>query len=115
MARYTGLFVVAVPLEHLRQLLIELLESCNLDIIYDTGDYMMAREVPGEVSFAKLVNVEVLIDKSHAAEETVRMNIVMKNEELPLHFDNHCRQMFDLVQQAIAENRHWQVLESVAG
>ncbi|MBD1839129.1 hypothetical protein H6F78_18545 [Coleofasciculus sp. FACHB-64] len=115
MARYTCSFIVAVPLERLQQVLIEVLESCNFDIIYNTGDYLMAREIPGHVSFAKLVTVEVLIDKSTATDREVRMNFVVKNEELPLQVDNHCHQMFYQVHQAIAENRHWQLVESVAG
>jgi hypothetical protein len=115
MARYTCSFTVAVSLDDLQQSLIEVLQSCNFDIIYDTGDYLMAREIPGRVAFAKLVTVEVLIDKSTATAQEVRMNFVIKNEELPLQVDNHCRQMFDMVQEAVAENRHWQLVESVAG
>ncbi|MBD0363559.1 MAG: hypothetical protein ICV55_12440 [Coleofasciculus sp. C3-bin4] len=115
MARYTCSFTVAVSLDRLQQSLIEVLQSCNFDIIYDTGDYLMAREIPGRIAFAKLVTVEVLIDKSTATAQEVRMNFVIKNEELPLHLDNHCRQMFDMVQEAVAENRHWQLVESVAG
>lgn len=115
MARYTCSFIIAVPLERLHPLLIEVLESCNLDIIYNTADYLMAREIPGKVSFAKLVTVEVLIDKSTATDDEVRMNLVIKNEELPLQVVNHCHQMFDMVHQAIAQNRHWHLVESVAG
>jgi hypothetical protein len=115
MARYTCSFIVSVSLDHLQESLIELLQSCNFDIIYDTGDYIMAREIPGRIAFAKLVTVEVLIDKSTATAQEVRMNFVIKNEELPLHLDNHCRQMFELVQEAVAENRQWQLLESVVG
>jgi hypothetical protein len=115
MARYTCSFTIAVSLDRLQQSLIEVLQSCNFDIIYDTGDYLMAREIPGRVAFAKLVTVEVLIDKSTATAQEVRMNFVIKNEELPLQVDNHCRQMFDMVQEAVAENRHWQLVESVAG
>ncbi|HBL13200.1 MAG TPA: hypothetical protein DD379_17740 [Cyanobacteria bacterium UBA11162] len=115
MARYTCSFTVAVSLDRLQESLIEVLQACNFDIIYDTGDYIMAREIPGHVAFAKLVTVEVLIDKSTATSQQVRMNFVIKNEELPLQVDNHCHQMFDLVQEAVAQNRHWQLLESVAG
>lgn len=115
MARYICSFTVAVPLDRLQQLLIEVLQSCNFDIIYDTGDYLMAREIPGNLAFAKLVTVEALIDKSTATAEEVRMSFVIKNEELPLQVDNHCRQMFDVVQQAIVENRQWHLVESVAG
>jgi hypothetical protein len=115
MARYTCSFTVAVPIDRLRQLLVEVLQACNLDIIYDTGDYMMAREIPGHVSFAKLVTVEVLIDKTTATETETRMNFVIKNEELPLQVDNHCRQMFELVSQTVVDNRQWHLVENVAG
>lgn len=113
MARYTCSFIIAVPLEDLQPSLIEVLQSCNFDIIYDTGDYLMARESPGQVAFSKLVTVEVLIDRTTATDEEVRMNFVVKNEELPLQVDNHCRQMFDWVQEAITENGQWQLLERV--
>ncbi|AFZ21092.1 hypothetical protein H6F96_29145 [Microcoleus sp. FACHB-53] len=115
MARYTCSFTVAISFEYLQSSLIELLQSCNFDIIYDTGDYIMAREFPGRVSFAKLVTVEVLIDKSTATSQEVRMNFVIKNEELPLQVDNHCHQMFNMVQEAVAENRYWQLVETIAG
>ena len=115
MARYTCSFTVAVSVDHLRQLLVEFLHACNLEIIYDTGDYMMARESPGQVSFTKLVTVEVLIDRTTATDTETRINLVIKNEELPLQVDNHCYQMFELVNRAITENRNWQLVESIAG
>lgn len=114
MARYTSLFTISVSLDSLRQLLTDILKSCDFDIIYDSGDYLVAREVPGGVSFSKLVTVEVLIDKFPSTAEEVRMNFVVKNEELPLQVDNHCRQKFNLVNQAIAENHQWHLIESVA-
>jgi hypothetical protein len=104
---------MAVNVERLRQLLTEVLQSCNLDIQYDKSDYMMAREHPGTVSFSKLVTVEVLIDNTTATESATRMNLVAKNEELPLQIDNHCHQIFNLVKQAIADNRKWQMVETV--
>lgn len=115
MARYTGSFIVSIPSGHLQPLLIELLQDCELDIQYYTADYIMARQIPGSVSFSKLVGVEVLIDKSTATETETRISIVIKNEELPLQLDNHCRQMFEFVKQAIEHNRHWHLVESLAG
>ncbi len=115
MARYTCSFTVSVPIEHLQALLIELLQDCGLDVQYYTADYIMAREIPGNVSFSKLVIVEVLIDKSTATETETRMSIVTKNEELPLQLNNHCRQIFEFVKQAIEQNRHWHLIESFTG
>lgn len=112
MARYTCSFTVAASITHLRQALVEVLQACNLDIIYDISDYMMARENPGHVSFVKLVTVEVLIDKTTATE--TRINLVVKNEELPLQVSNHCHKMFELINHAIIDSDHWQLIESLA-
>lgn len=114
MARYTSLFTVAVSFERLRQLLTDILSSCQMDIIYAGEDYLVARELPGHVSFGKLVTVEVLIDRFAVSEPEVRMNIVVKNEELPLKSDNHCREMFNLVNRAVSESRQWHLIDSVA-
>ncbi|MCM0593397.1 MAG: hypothetical protein HEQ35_01235 [Gloeotrichia echinulata IR180] len=115
MARYTCSFIVSVAIDHLQPLLVGLLQDCELDVQYYTADYIMAREIPGNVSFSKLVTVEVLIDKSTATETETRLSIVVKNEELPLQLDNHCRQMFEFVKQAIEHSRHWHLIESLAG
>ncbi|GAB4382585.1 MAG: hypothetical protein Kow00121_43060 [Elainellaceae cyanobacterium] len=114
MARYTSLFKVAVSLDKFRQLLTEILHSCSLDIIYSSEDYLVAREAPGHVSYAKLVTVEVLIEHFASKEAEVQMSFVVKNEELPLRTNNHCRQIFNLVNQAVAENRQWHLIESAA-
>lgn len=115
MARYTGLFVVTAPFEHLRQLLTELLMSCNFDIIYDRKEYLMAREVPGQVSFSRLVTIEVSIDSPDNSYADIRMNFVVKNEELPLQLNNHCSRMFETLTQAIANYQYWEFREAIAG
>jgi hypothetical protein len=115
MARYTCSFIISVPFDHLQPLLVDLLQECGLDVLYYTGDYVMGREVPGNVSFSKLVTVELLIDKTTATETETRMTLVMKNEELPLQVDNHCRQTFEYIKQAIENSRHWHLIESLAG
>jgi uncharacterized protein (DUF39 family) len=113
MARYTCLFTVAIPLQHLHQQVIETLKSCNLEIIYNSADYIMGREVPGQIPFAKLVTAEVLIDKTTATDAKSRMSMVIKNEELPLQMNNHCHQMFERIHQAMAENRRWELIDRV--
>jgi hypothetical protein len=115
MARYIGLFRVAVSVNNLQPMLNEVLASCNFDVIYETGDYLMAREIPGRVAFNQLVVVEVLIDKTTATDREVRMKFVIKNEELPLQVDNHCRQVFNQVSEAISTSQHWKLIEAVAG
>lgn len=120
MARYTSLYKSATfPVTHLRQCFSELLESCNFAVIYEDSDYLVAREIPGMVSFSKLVTVEVLFGKSEGfddsvAERAVKMNVVVKNEELPLSSNNHCRQQFNLVNQAASSRHDLQLVECAA-
>jgi hypothetical protein len=113
MARYTCSFTVAMPLQQLHKSLKETLKACNLDIIYDSGDYIVAREIPGQVSFVQLVTVEGLIDKVATSEQSIRMNFVIKNEELPLQVDNHCRRIFETINRALAELKQWNLIDSV--
>lgn len=115
MARYTCLFTVATSVNDLQQVLLNLLQECHFDIIYQTDDYLMAREIPGQVAFSKLVTVEILIDRTMATEREVRMKFVIKNEELPLQVENHCKQMFNTVLQAVSDNSEIRLIETVAG
>ncbi|MBD2364619.1 hypothetical protein H6G36_26175 [Anabaena minutissima FACHB-250] len=115
MARYTCSFMIAVNIDDLQPLVLDLLQNCDLEIQYYTPDYVMAREIPGNVSVSQLVKVEVLIDKSTATETETRMSIVIKNEELPLRINNRCRQMFDFIRQEIEGSRCWHLIETLAG
>jgi hypothetical protein len=114
MARYTSLFTLEAHVERFSELLAEMLKICNFDIIYDTGDYLMAREVPGEVVFGKLVTVEALIDRGINESSEIRLKFVVKNEELPLHTQNHCRLMFDRINQAMANHCDWKLVDQAA-
>jgi hypothetical protein len=111
MARYTSFYKSVAPSDDLKRFIFDLLRSCNFDVIYDRDDYVFAREVPGGVGYSKLVTVEVLIDPPKAAlkpdedDDAYRMNSVVKNEELPLQVDNHCRQKFNLMNEAIQSNQ----------
>ncbi|PSB02689.1 hypothetical protein [Merismopedia glauca] len=112
MARYTSSFNAGVPLETAHQSLVEILRSCGCEVIYETEEYIMAREKPGNVSYAKLVTIEALIDATRATQSQVHIKIVAKNEELPLQVDNHCRQFFDGIENAIVANNRWEHLEN---
>lgn len=106
MARYTNLFVSVLPANNLRESLPDVLQSCGLHLVYQDGDYMMAKERPGMVSYSQLATVEVLIgstdhDETVAEDSAATVNLVVKNEELPLKINNHCHKIFQLVNQAI--------------
>lgn len=109
MARYP-LLVSAKPTAQLHQALLETLESCRLAIIHDTGDYVVAREIPHGIPFSQLVTVEGLIDKTGATDREIRMEVVVKNEELPLQADNHCSRMRDELKQALEGSGYWRIL-----
>ncbi len=115
MARYTCLFTVALPNNHLRQSLIEILKSLNIEVQYNTADYLMGREQPGNVPFAKLVTVEVLIDHTTATETEIKMTLVAKNEELPLQVNNHCHKLFQKVSEKIEQSATLKLIKTVPG
>lgn len=102
MARYTCRFDIPTGPDLVRKPLRQLLEDCTMDIIYEIDDYVMGREAPGKVAFAKLATAEILIDTTVATEHSVGIKLVVKNEELPLKVNNHCQQVFNLLQQEIA-------------
>lgn len=114
MARYTCVFTLGIALENLHQAMCQVLETCNLDVLYTTHEYIMAREIPGGVPFPKLVTAEVLIDRTTATNEAVSMKFVLKNEELPLKENNHCQQIFQQLNQAVTDASQWKLIESVS-
>jgi hypothetical protein len=111
MARYSCTFSIhANSAEALRQELGKTLRACNFEIIYDDDDYMVGREVPGGVSHAKLVTLEALIHRNHqTSEDGIKMDCILKNEELPLKRDNHCRRVFDSFTQTVKTQTPWQL------
>ena len=113
MSRYVCHFLVNLAPGHVRSSIKQLFDACKMDSIYETNDYLMARETPGRVTFTKLVSAEVLIDITTATQSSVRLSFVIKNEELPLNPQNHCREVFDLLRQTIAQNYDWEPIDSV--
>jgi hypothetical protein len=113
MSRYVCHFSVNFSAQNIRSVLHELLESCQLELVYEVEDYLKAREIPGRVSFSRLVTAEILIDISTATPAAVKLSFVVKNEELPLNSNNHCRQVFDSLRLAISQDRHWQPISNL--
>jgi hypothetical protein len=111
MARYTCRFSIPLNLEKIRKPLRDLMTDSSMEIIYEIEDYLMGREVLGQVAFAKLATTEILIDTTVATENSVGIKLVVKNEELPLKVNNHCQQIFTSFQQEIAKRYpDWQLL-----
>jgi hypothetical protein len=113
MSRYVCHFSVNLAPQAVRSLLKQLVTTCGTELIYEVEDYLMAREIPGQVSFTKLVTVEILIDISTATHDPVKISLIVKNEELPLNTNNHCRQVFDALRLTIAHDFDWQPLSSL--
>jgi hypothetical protein len=112
MARYTHDLTVAVPLSQFYEQVKAVLKACHFEVLYFKEDYVVARESPGNVPFSRLVTVEVFVDSTRATPDITHLNIVVKNEELPLQANNHCYQMYEKLNQAIAENQGWELIKS---
>lgn len=104
MARYTNLFTAPQSLSDLREALIQSLQSCGLTLVYEGADYLVAKENPAGIPLNRLTTVEVLITPPTVENNSVRVNLVAKNEELPLRQNNHCQRLFTTVSDAIASD-----------
>jgi hypothetical protein len=112
MSRYVCYFLVNLSPDRLRLSLRKVLAVGRLEAVDESEDYLMAREIPGLVAVAKLVTVEVSIDVTTATSKAVKLSFLVRNEELPLQPDNHCRQVFDALRLAIAHCPDWQPISS---
>ena len=113
MSRYVCHFLVKFSSQNIRSVVNKLLEACRLELVYELDDYLKAREIPGKVAFSKLVTVEIPIDVTTATREAVKLSFIVKNEELPLNSNNHCRQIFDTIRSEIAHHHNWHPIVSV--
>jgi hypothetical protein len=115
MARYTQHFVIDIAPEALHPTITTTLEACGLVITYETDDYVLSQEAETNVSFAKMVTVEVLIHRSEISGSQVKLTSVTKNAELPLRVDNHCHGISDRISKAFSDNNAWTLLEVSEG
>ncbi|MEN9243640.1 MAG: hypothetical protein Q6K81_01980, partial [Gloeomargarita sp. DG02_5_bins_242] len=53
MSRYMGWFVLDAQARNLLPVLVETLQGCDLNVVYRSDDYLMARESPGAVPLSR--------------------------------------------------------------
>jgi hypothetical protein len=111
MARYTHDLTVAVPLSQFYEQVKEVLKACSFEVLYFKEDFVVARETPGNVPFSRLVTVEIFVDSTRATQDMTHFSVVVKNEELPLQANNHCYQMYEKLNQAIVDNKGWNLIK----
>ncbi|MDX1977826.1 MAG: hypothetical protein SFT94_09135 [Pseudanabaenaceae cyanobacterium bins.68] len=117
MARYTQNFTVKIAKHDLHPVILECFKLCDLAILYQTDEYILAQELIGQVSYHQLVNVEILINQTWNSGELqqIKFTCVTKNAELPLREHNHCRAVADLVHKTFLLSPRWQILGNTAG
>ncbi len=102
MARYTSFFMTGSSQEDISKALVSALEICDLNLVYQDPVCIVAKEKPGSVSFSQLATIELLISPPTVKNGSSKIDLVVKNEELPLRTQNHCREIFSQVNQAIS-------------
>ena len=103
MARYTNFFMTGASSEEISHALVGALENCDLSLVYQDPVCIVAKEKPGGVPFAQLATIELLINPPTLGSGGSKIDLVVKNEELPLRTQNHCKEIFTRVNQAISE------------
>ncbi len=109
MARYTATFSIMNYGDHTHKTVCDLLEKSGFRLLHESRDYVMGSEKPGSVKFYLLTTAEILIDipLDHSA---LTLNLLVKNEELPLKRENHCKNTFDRLQQVFLECDKWHAI-----
>ncbi len=104
MARYSCVTQLVGSAEQLGESIRAILERCQLNVLHNSSDYWVAGEPPGKNPYTKLVTVEVFVDRTRqAADGSVQVTCIAKNEELPLRSVNHCQQTFDRLKAELAQ------------
>ena len=112
MARYACSTVLATSADRIGERITRLLHSCDLELLLQRGDYLIARERPrGAAALAQLVSLEVLMDRTAATEERIAVQFICKNEELPLQAENHCWQVFQRITAALEQDEELTLVE----
>lgn len=108
MARYICSYHVGLSEKDLIVSLKDIFTECDLELIYERGGYIMAKEKPGKVAFPKLVELEVLYDRTKKLQGKIQVDLVAKNEELPLQTNNHCHVVFTDIKSVIQGKKTWE-------
>lgn len=103
MARYTNFFMTGASSEEINHALVGAIKTCDLDLVYEDPVCIVAKEKPGHVAFSQLATIELLISPPTVENGGSKIDLVVKNEELPLRAQNHCKEVFSQINQAIAE------------
>ncbi len=113
MSRYLTCYTVNTPLENLVAEFESIVKSCDFEIVYQSSECIVAREIPGKVPFSKLVTIELTIDNTNIYQDQVHVDLIAKSDELTLHLDNHCRRSFDNLAKTIANSDNWHLQEDL--
>ncbi|MEM6446220.1 MAG: hypothetical protein AAFY57_13465 [Cyanobacteria bacterium J06642_2] len=102
MARYSCVHYVLGPAGRIHDLLVGVFEPERFELIHDSPNYWVVRELPGQVSFDRLVTLEFLLD-SGVDDNRIQVTCIAKNDALSLQRENYCRQVFDSVESIIKQ------------
>jgi len=106
MARYTATFSIVNHGDHAYQTACNLLKISGFRLLHESQDYVMGSENPGQVKFSLLTTAEILIDVPRDR-SSLTLEMLVKNEELPLKTNNHCKHVFDHLQRVFLECGEW--------
>ncbi|MEG3436646.1 hypothetical protein V0288_05895 [Pannus brasiliensis CCIBt3594] len=102
MSRYSCSYLVKNSPARLELLYDDLLNLSVFEVMHRRSDRFVLVEMPGKVSFSQLVTIE-LFNKIVSPSE-IQIELLVKNNELPLRVNNRCRQCFDAIHQIITEH-----------
>lgn len=110
MARYTCSYKFPVSTQQIYSIMTEIFDSCQLQIEFQSNDYIMAKEIKNKIYYSHLVKVDVMINLFNINQNSTTINLIVQNEELALNKDNHAREKLEEIQQTIAQKYQGELL-----
>lgn len=104
MARYIFSCIFPFSLDKSRALIKEITTACQLEIEFQTDDYLMAKETIKKIAFDKLVKVDIILNNNTSKKNETNVEFIIKNEELAFNNKNRAMEKFKQLKQIITAN-----------
>lgn len=102
MSRYSCSYLVKLSPNQLDFLYDDLSRLSVFEVMHRRPDRLVLLELPNDVLFSRLVTIELF--NQFISPSEIQIELLVKNNELPLRVNNRCRQCFDAIHKIITEH-----------
>ena len=103
MSRYACNYDLPISIEEIPQILINILESCNFKMDFQSKDYLMAKDTNKDknISFSRLVKVEIILNVRNSNSNHSSFELMVTNQKLAVNKNNYALERMSELKQKI--------------